>query len=151
MCIRDRFKLNGGYELSLVAPNGINIENFFGAVTFENVRLEVTNGSKFVTELVTTFELTAEFDDRGRADFELPDVNGGSLYIGVDSNVVFLNHVNFEDIGVRSQTVEDSDFPDHQNDGGVINNKGFFRVNGFATFLRSENSGGGEGLSLIHI
>ena len=139
------FKLNGGYELSLVAPNGINIENFFGAVSFENVRLEVTNGSKFVTELVTTFELPAEFDDRGRADFELPDVNGGSLYIGVDSNVVFLNDVKFEDIGVRSQTVEDSDFPDHQNDGGVVNNKGFFRVNGFATFLRSENSGGGEG------
>ncbi len=139
------FSLNGGYELSLVAPNGIDIENFFGSVLFENVRLEVTNGSKFVTELVTTFELPAEFDDKGRSDFEYPDVNGGSLYIGVDSNVVFLNDVDFEDIGVRSQTAEDSDFPDHQNDGGVVHNAGFFRVNGFATFLRSENSGGGEG------
>ena len=139
------FKLNGGHELSLVAPNGINIENFFGSILFENVRLEVTNGSKFVTELVTTFELPGKFNERnGFATFEYPDVNGGSLYIGVDSNVVFLNDVKFQDIGVRSQTVEDSDFSDHQNNGGVVHNNGFFRVNGFATFLRSENSGGGE-------
>lgn len=129
--------LDSGYDVTILSSED-DLDNFFGRAVMRKLRLEVLGGSKVTFEVNTGFELDLDEDD-------YPDVNGGALYIGQDSNVVFLNDFHVTDVGVRSETVDGSDFPDHQNDGGVINNNGFFRVNGDATFERCENSGGGEG------
>lgn len=129
--------LGSGYDVTIMSSE--NLENFYGSAKMRNLRFEILNGSKLTMEVNTRFQL--EFDEGD----SYPDLNGGSLYVGEDSNVVFLNDFSSRDVGVRSQTEEDSDFPDHQNDAGVVYNQGYFRVHGFSEFERCENSGGGEG------
>jgi hypothetical protein len=80
----------------------------------------------------------------GESRFFLPDVNGGFINVGKDSEARFKNNFKSEFIGVRSVTEESSDFANHQNSGGVVFNQGKFVVEGLATFENCENSGGGE-------
>lgn len=129
--------LDSGYDVTIMSSE--NLDNYYGSARMRNLRFQVLNGSKLTMEVNTRFYLELDEGD------SYPDLDGGSLYIGEGSNVVFLNDFSSQDIGVRSQTEEDSDFPNHQNDAGVIYNQGYFRVHGFADFERCENSGGGEG------
>lgn len=129
------FSLGSGYDIDIFSTD--NLENFFGNADFVNVRLEIVNGSKITLEPNIEFEIFEEG--------EFPDVNGGALYIGEGSTARFLNEFKTTNIGVRSETADDSDFPDHFNDGGCVVNKGYFRVDGVATMTGCENSGGGEG------
>lgn len=131
------FNLTSGNKLTIVSTD--DLDNFYGSSKFVNVRLNVLNGSSVSIENNVIFRAENE-------DFrDLPDVNGGALYVGEGSEVRFLNDFNTEYIGVRSQTEEDSDFPDHYNSGGVIFNQGKIVVEGLANFENCENSGGGEG------
>lgn len=131
------FNITSGNKLTIVSTD--NLDNFYGYSNFVNVRLNVINGSSVSIENEVIFEsATGDFRD-------LPDVNGGAIYVGENSEVRFLNSFKSEYIGVRSQTEFDSDFPNHQNSGGVIFNAGKFVVEGMATFDHCENSGGGEG------
>ena len=131
------FNLTSGNKLTISSSE--NLENYHGSSSFSNVRLNVQEGSSL------TIENNVIFHSPERNHDNLPDLNGGALNIGVGSEVRFLNEFKTQYIGVRSQTVEDSDFPDHQNNGGVIYNLGKFVVTGEAIFENSENSGGGEG------
>lgn len=131
------FTLDSGYDVTLESTD--DVDNYFGSSNMRNVRFEVLGGSKLTFGVNVEFELDLEDGD------EYPDLNGGSLYIGTGSNVVFLEDFEATNVGTRSQTVEDSDFPDHQNYGGVVWNDGYFRVNGHSVFTGCEISGGGEG------
>ena len=131
------FSLGSGYDIDVFSTD--NLDNFYGNANFVNVRLEIVNGSKI------TFEPNILFENYDEEDPVYHDVNGGALFIGKDSTVRFLNKFDTKNIGVRSETAESSDFPDHQNDGGCIFNQGYFRVDGSAVMTGCENLGGGEG------
>lgn len=131
------FNITSGYKLTIVSTD--DLDNFHGYSNFENVRIHISGGSSL------TIENEVIFNSPDRNHENLPDVSGGAFYIEKGSEVRFLNSFKTQYIGVRSQTVEDSDFPDHQNSGGVIFNQGKFVVEGLANFENSENSGGGEG------
>ena len=131
------FNLTSGNSLEIYSSE--SLENHFGSSGFTNVRLHLSNGSSFVIENNVFF--SSEENDFS----DLPDVNGGAFFVEEGSEVRFLNDLSSRYIGVRSQTVEDSDFPDHQNSGGFLYNNGKFVVEGKATFRFTENSGGGEG------
>lgn len=131
------FNITSGNKLTIVSTE--NLDNYYGSSNFVNVRMNVDNGSSLSIENNVVFHTP----DRNHDD--LPDVNGGSFYVGKNSEVRFLNEFKTQYIGVRSQTVDGSDFPDHQNSGGVIYNSGKFVVEGLAIFENCENSGGGEG------
>lgn len=104
------FSLTSGHDMDVWSTE--NLDNFFGGGRLENVRFEVTGGSKL------TWETNAHFYYEELGD--LPDVNGGAVYVGEESTVRFLNDFETTNVGVRSQTVEDSDFSDHLNDGGCV-------------------------------
>lgn len=57
------------------------------------VRFEVTNGSQL------TWETSVEF-----AGPTYEDVNGGSVFVGEDSTVPFLNDLAMNDVSIRSAT-----------------------------------------------
>lgn len=128
------FSLSSGYDLDVLSTE--NLDNFHGGCMLENVRFEVTNGSKFVWETNAHFY----YEELG----DLPDVHGGAVYVEQGSVVRFLNDFETTNVGVRSQTVKDSDFSDHVNDGGCVWVGGYFRVDGDAVMTHCENSGGGE-------
>ena len=130
------FNMSSGNKLTIVSTD--NVENFYGYSNFVNVRVNINNGSSLTIENNVLFENPNE-DFRG-----LPDVNGGILNIGVDSEVRFLNDFKTKYIGVRSQTEESSDFANHQNSGGVVFNQGKLVVEKLSEFEKCENSGGGE-------
>lgn len=131
------FNITSGNKLTIVSSE--DLETFYGSSSFVNVRININNGSSL------SIENNVVFYTPNRDHKDLPDVNGGAFYIGEDSEVRFLNEFKTQYIGVRSQTEEDSDFPNHQNSGGVIFNSGKFVVEGLAIFENCENSGGGEG------
>ena len=124
------------YDMDIFSSE--NLENFYGNVNVKNVRFEVTNGANLDWETNVEFEGDEFYNN-------LPDVNGGALYIGQGSRVRFFNNFETTNIGVRSETAESSDFPDHQNSGGCVWNNGYFRVDGDAHMTGCESSGGGEG------
>lgn len=124
------------YDMDIFSSE--NMDNYYGNVNVVNARIEVSNGTNLQWENNVEFENEEEYGD-------LPDVNGGALRIGLGSRIRFLNDFETTNIGVRSQTVEDSDFPDHQNYGGCVWNNGYFRVDGDVKMVNCENSGGGEG------
>ena len=129
------FTLDSGHDIEIYSSEDLSI--FSGDTSMRKVRFEVLGGSKLTIEVNIGFSLDLEEDN-------LPDLEGGILFVGEESNVVFLNDLSTRDIGVRSQTVEDSDFSDHVNRGGCMLVNGRLRVDGETKLVRCENVGGGE-------
>ena len=118
---------------TLTVQSSESIERFHGNSDLYEVRFEVTNGSKLIWETNVEFHGSEE-----------QDVNGGALYVGQDSNVLFLNDLMMTDVGVRSVPEEDSDFATYELSGGCVYTDGYFRVDGAATFTNCKVVGGGE-------
>ena len=129
------FTLDSGHDIEIYSSEDLSI--FSGDTSMRKVRFEVLGGSKLTIEVNMGFSLDLDEDD-------YPDLEGGILFVGEESNVVFLNDLSTRDIGVRSQTVEDSDFSDHVNRGGCMLVNGRLRVDGETKLVRCESSGGGE-------
>eukprot|EP00752_Nemacystus_decipiens_P009932 g8859.t1 len=114
-----------------VIPSYEQCEFCSGSVTLNEIRFEVTGGAKLFWEPRAAFVGTS-----------LQDVNGGAVYVGEGSTARFKNDFSTEDVGVAS--VADGDFASYQLTAGCIYVDGYFVVEGEASFVRCENSGGGE-------
>ena len=138
------FNISSGNSVTIKTPE--RLVNTQGSTNFINVRFNVTNGSSLTLENNVYFVgedapwLGVEFGDQE----DLRDVDGGAIYIGVNSEVNLMNDFESKSIGVMSTTGEDSDFAEIQRTGGVIFNEGNFTVGGESTFISCENLGGGE-------
>ena len=75
---------------TLTVQSSENLEYFFGNSDLFDVRFEVTNGAQFI------WETNVEFHGPLRQD-----VNGGALFVGVGSNVRFLNDLMMDDVGIQ--------------------------------------------------
>ncbi|CAN0389401.1 unnamed protein product [Ectocarpus fasciculatus] len=104
-----------------------------GSVGLNEIRFEVTDGAKLFWQPGASFTGT-----------ELQDVNGGAVFVGEGSTARFYDTISTSEVGVRSVTEEGTDFARNQLIGGCVYVDGYFRVDGQASFVGCENSGGGE-------
>ena len=118
---------------TLTVQSSENLENFFGNSDLFQVRFEVTNGAQLIWETNVEFHGPLE-----------QDVNGGALFVGVGSNVRFLNDLMMDDVSIISAREEDSDSAVRILSGGCVYTDGFFRVDGEASFTNCEVTGAGE-------
>ncbi|CBJ48842.1 hypothetical protein Esi_0049_0076 [Ectocarpus siliculosus] len=115
-------------SLTVMTPDGQS-----GSVGLNEVRFEVTDGAKLLWYPGASFTGT-----------EYQDVNGGAVYVGEGSSARFYDTLTTSEVGVRSVPEEGSDFASYQLIGGCVYVDGYFRVEGHASFVGCENSGGGE-------